>query len=598
MKKTRKAFTLVELLVVIAILAVLATVGIVGYTSFTKKAKESNDKSVVAQINLALQASEVTDGKPQTMYEALQVVEGAGFVVANLTPDTDGYDYVYDMKNNRFALMNKTTVVAEASDKSFEDGVNAWQFIGAGQTLSTSRSNYLKDGWSGAIAEVKTGLDCGNNNGITSITYNGSASGQSVVIRTSGAFTQLTIDAAKDEVYHYGSANVVNITAVAKNSYYENGSVSELNVKAGKVEVQKNAFVGKIAVDKDATSETVVIQNQGTVFATQVITYNADSFSHTEVENPTAEQSAIVNTVTTVSAEDTIKIGNAEALINLASAHSNGVTSKVLKIELTADIDLTGKEWIPFGASTTNTFSGSFDGKGHKIIGLSNKYTDSSKLPQFIPTSSGVSGSVFGLIAQACFDSNTSLIIKDLTLENVDIEGDDLKGAAGLIGLFGDSVLGSNKTCANVSLTIQNCKVSGKVVGKDKVAGFVGASSHNNYIEGHTLSFVNCTNSATVEAKSGSARAAGFIAQFGDGQNDTKHTTASSLTFDSCVNTGNITSSGTSKQWTGALIAHTNLSNSGNTKVTVVINSNCSNTGTIFNASDPSRVSILEVLGN
>lgn len=119
MKKTRKAFTLVELLVVIAILAVLATVGIVGYTSFTKKAKESNDKSVIAQINLALQSSEATDGQPKTMYEALQVVKECGYDISKMTPDSDKCDYVYDMTSNRFALMKGTDVLAGPTDKTF-----------------------------------------------------------------------------------------------------------------------------------------------------------------------------------------------------------------------------------------------------------------------------------------------------------------------------------------------------------------------------------------------------------------------------------------------------------------------------------------------
>ena len=48
--KTKKGFTLVELLVVIAILAILATATIVGYTAFTKKAKLSNLESELRQV--------------------------------------------------------------------------------------------------------------------------------------------------------------------------------------------------------------------------------------------------------------------------------------------------------------------------------------------------------------------------------------------------------------------------------------------------------------------------------------------------------------------------------------------------------------------
>ena len=62
----KKGFTLVELLVVIAIVAILATVAIIGYTSFTNKAHESNDRTLVAQLNTAITK---VDGKYATMHE-------------------------------------------------------------------------------------------------------------------------------------------------------------------------------------------------------------------------------------------------------------------------------------------------------------------------------------------------------------------------------------------------------------------------------------------------------------------------------------------------------------------------------------------------
>ena len=50
MKRTRKGFTLVELLVVIAILAILATVSVVGYTSFIERAEKSNIETEAHQV--------------------------------------------------------------------------------------------------------------------------------------------------------------------------------------------------------------------------------------------------------------------------------------------------------------------------------------------------------------------------------------------------------------------------------------------------------------------------------------------------------------------------------------------------------------------
>ena len=61
LNKTKKGFTLVELLVVIAILAVLASVSVIGYLGFTTKARNSNAMTELAQVREVLRA-ELIDG--------------------------------------------------------------------------------------------------------------------------------------------------------------------------------------------------------------------------------------------------------------------------------------------------------------------------------------------------------------------------------------------------------------------------------------------------------------------------------------------------------------------------------------------------------
>ena len=64
-KKMKKAFTLVELLVVIAILAILSTVAVIGYNSFNEKARLSNDQTTIQIMNGNLRAATVAD-EPET----------------------------------------------------------------------------------------------------------------------------------------------------------------------------------------------------------------------------------------------------------------------------------------------------------------------------------------------------------------------------------------------------------------------------------------------------------------------------------------------------------------------------------------------------
>ena len=415
MKKTRKAFTLVELLVVIAILAVLATVGIDGYTSFTKKAKESNDRGVVSQINLALQASETTNGKPKTMHEALMVVSDSGFDVTKLTPDTDGYDYVYDMDANRFALMNGTTVVAEASDRSFdtssETKVNKWVIAHKPAEIGKNGySTYLAKDYAGSDTQtVTTGLDCGDSDVITTINYQGSSSGQTVVIRSNGG--TLNINAANDTVKHYGDGEVLVITAIASASYHENGSFPKASIAQGRIVVEETGNIPSIEITAVPTAQAPVkveTNKDVVVSATpEVVSALGDAkLENVEVKVTTTEATVVVDekinsTDVTIngaaaSPEQLLSIKKVSSLSELLTALSN----KDKYIMFSNDIATNGSDLINITYSTT------IDGNGHKLTG-----------------NGGNRGSVkqmmcFGWEAPELIDK---IIVKDLTVETTTV---------------------------------------------------------------------------------------------------------------------------------------------------------------------------------
>ena len=59
-------------------------------------------------------------------------------------------------------------------------------------------------------------------------------------------------------------------------------------------------------------------------------------------------------------------VTSADGLMNIAELVNGGKTD--INITLDTDIDLTGKDWTPIG--TSNPYSGTFDGGGHTITGL------------------------------------------------------------------------------------------------------------------------------------------------------------------------------------------------------------------------------------
>ncbi len=116
-KKTKKGFTLVELLVVIAILAILATVSVVGYTSFINKANMSVDQQAVEQINNYLQALEVNkEDTPATVDAAIVALSEGNLNVNDYVPLTKNTYFYWVKSLNRVIHVDKDNKVLFPED--------------------------------------------------------------------------------------------------------------------------------------------------------------------------------------------------------------------------------------------------------------------------------------------------------------------------------------------------------------------------------------------------------------------------------------------------------------------------------------------------
>ena len=180
----------------------------------------------------------------------------------------------------------------------------------------------------------------------------------------------------------------------------------------------------------------------------------------------------------------TYTVYNADGLMNIAELVNGGKTD--INITLTADIDLTGKNWTPIGTDYDNSYKGTFDGGGHTITGLTFTTND-----EYV--------GLFGWL-------NRAGTVKNVVMEGVQITSHQIYG--GSIG----GVVGSGWG------TIENCSVSGSVSGTVYVGGVVGAQ-----IGG---SITGCSSSATVK---GMVDVGGVAGQ-----------TNSSATLTACYATGNV----------------------------------------------------------
>ena len=152
----------------------------------------------------------------------------------------------------------------------------------------------------------------------------------------------------------------------------------------------------------------------------------------------------------------TYTVYNADGLLAWNEAAQK---DRSINCTLTADIDLTGKDWTPIGTNFYNSYTGTFDGGGHTIKGLTVTTND-----QYV--------GLFGRLGKAG-------TVKNVVMEGVQITSNHSLGYAG--GVAGFSWGG----------TIENCSVSGSVSGTVSVGGVVGIQWE--------ASITGCSSSATVK---------------------------------------------------------------------------------------------------
>ena len=177
----------------------------------------------------------------------------------------------------------------------------------------------------------------------------------------------------------------------------------------------------------------------------------------------------------------TYTVYNADGLLAWNEAAQK---DRSINCTLTADIDLTGKGWTPIGTDYDNSYTGTFDGGGHTITGLT------------VTTNDKYAG-LFGYIGEAG-------TVKNVVMEGVN--NHSLGYAGGVVGFSRGG-------------TIENCSVSGSVSGTLCAGGVVGAQ--------WGASITGCSSSATVKG----TRYVGGVA----GE------TNASATMVACYATGNVT---------------------------------------------------------
>ncbi|MDY3785079.1 MAG: hypothetical protein SOZ78_04630 [Eubacteriales bacterium] len=188
------------------------------------------------------------------MSDVIKDLENAGYSLALLTPTAESCYIAWDADTDRVVYMDSEFKILYPKENKGETLANAWQIAHNKEQLDKYAASgkpfnvYLASGFDAIELVVSYGIDVGDNTGITKLSYvNTSGSAKNVVIRTNGG--TLEVNAPLDTVHHYNSVDNVVITAVASESYHENGVVlGNISIAQGRVEVAESAKVGTVLV--------------------------------------------------------------------------------------------------------------------------------------------------------------------------------------------------------------------------------------------------------------------------------------------------------------------------------------------------------------
>ena len=292
-----------------------------------------------------------------------------------------------------------------------------------------------------------------------------------------------------------------------------------------------------VPYDKGSNTYTAIVAPQsvaaGTAFITCTFT-NGKTFVY-KMKNATDWQAGGEYTYTVslatargyiIEDDGSYTVYNADGLMNIAELVNGGKTD--INITLDKNIDLTGKDWTPIGTDYDNSYTGTFDGGGHTITGLT------------VTTNDKYAG-LFGYLGNF---NNGAATVKNVVMEGIQITCNHRLGYAGGVAGFSWG-------------TIENCSVSGSISGTMSVGGVVGVQRDRpitgcsssatvkgtlnvggvagQTIFGATLTACYATGNVIIEIDRTQDISGGGLVGFNDG-----------ISLLSCYATGNVTSTGSS----------------------------------------------------
>ncbi len=345
-RRTRKGFTVVELVVVMVVIAVLAAILIPFIASLLKKDRIGNDSELIRNLNKSLRADTRAHN---TMTDALAAAEAFGYDVSKINASEVGNEILYDIANDVFCYYegkeNTVKYIPETNisvrldkgshkywriitsknmDDAFKTDANGVTTLTCGMK-GMDWSCYLAATPKGVDTVLaSTGVDVGKTVSIGLVKYENTVA-KDAIVRTNGG--DLAVTAPNDKIDHYGAAKYVSLISVSPNSYFEHGTVLLLDIANGRLVITADDGAMVEAIYLVATDDNY---NQ-IILATQNGTKLPLIVTRERVSIPTEGKKLVAIVQTNVDA-----IGdNAEKVENIYLYAASDVKEEVLGFKVT-----------------------------------------------------------------------------------------------------------------------------------------------------------------------------------------------------------------------------------------------------------------------
>ena len=300
--KNKRAFTIVELVIVIAVIGVLTAILVPVFINLTTRANEASDQALVRNLNtsLTLEELEERDTKNITYNDVLGDLSYYGYTEDDLFTKSN-VSLLWYQEDNRFHLSNKIdSNIDEELYWELVSDINTNHYSKCLRSTSTSTS----------LSDISYSLDVGRKSDISSISYINSSNPDVVTyIRTNGGedtyITDMGVNGNLSTYYHYGNLKSLYITSCKE--YREFGKVKDnyLTIKSGKVVITSESNIERVIVASGSGDVTI------------------EYYKDIDIEVPLGEESRI-STISHIEEEAYIYNGDIYDQASMLEACTNG----------------------------------------------------------------------------------------------------------------------------------------------------------------------------------------------------------------------------------------------------------------------------------